>query len=270
VTATTVVADVVGAGRPVLALHGQPGHAGDWAPVVAELRDRYRVVVPDRPGYGRTGGAAGGFGDNARLLAGLLRDLALGPAIVVAHSWAGGVALALALDQPDVVGGLVLLAPVSPVEPVALTDRLLASRPVGDAMTAAILGPGLRMLLRPTASRWILARTPPATRTAIRGLGAALPVDGRAWRSFSVEQRAFVTELPAMAGRLADIDVPTVLATGLGDHLVRPAEVVRLSREIPRSRLAVWPGVGHLLPIEAPGPVGAAVDTVARWMDRRP
>jgi len=63
-----------GRGPPVLAVHGQPGLASDWDGVVALLVDDHRVVVPDRPGYGRGGGVALGMAANAEVLADVLVD----------------------------------------------------------------------------------------------------------------------------------------------------------------------------------------------------
>src|SRR4051812_50094927 len=56
-----LVAAAGGEGDPVLLLHGQPGSGSDWVPVIRELRRRgVPLLVPDRPGYGLTGGPAGG------------------------------------------------------------------------------------------------------------------------------------------------------------------------------------------------------------------
>ncbi|MST32634.1 alpha/beta fold hydrolase, partial [Acidimicrobiaceae bacterium USS-CC1] len=54
-----------GEGPVVVLLHGQPGTSADWSAVVPLLADRFRVLAPDRPGYGRTAGPAAGFAGNA-------------------------------------------------------------------------------------------------------------------------------------------------------------------------------------------------------------
>ena len=56
-------------------LHGQPGSADDWDHVIPLIEGDFTVVVPDRLGYGRTGGEAGGYAANADALAGLLDRL---------------------------------------------------------------------------------------------------------------------------------------------------------------------------------------------------
>ena len=89
-----------GEGPAVILLHGQPGSAADWDAVVPLLAPDFTVVVPDRPGYGRTGGPARGFAGNATAVLDLLDHMGIARAIAVGHSWGGGVALAVAEVAP--------------------------------------------------------------------------------------------------------------------------------------------------------------------------
>src|SRR3954447_23669172 len=101
---------------PVLLLHGQPGRASVWRAVGDELarRDLHAIAI-DRPGYGQSGRSAVGFAGNADAVVELLDEHGIEQVTVVAHSWAGAAALALAVRAPDRVQGLVLLAPVGGV-----------------------------------------------------------------------------------------------------------------------------------------------------------
>src|SRR5438309_8766575 len=117
-----LTADVTGEGPPVVLLHGQPGSGADWARASSLLASTNTVVVPDRPGYGRTGGRALGFRANAAAVVALLDRLGLERAAMVGYSWAGGVALALAEDHADRVSGLALVASVSPGQPLGPLD----------------------------------------------------------------------------------------------------------------------------------------------------
>ncbi|MGH9095063.1 MAG: alpha/beta fold hydrolase, partial [Acidimicrobiales bacterium] len=112
----SLVADDAGSGPVVLLLHGQPGRARDWHRVQARLTDSCRVLIPDRLGYGRTGGRAAGFAANADACLALLDRLGVDRAVVAGHSWAGAVALALAEHHRDRVAGLALVASVAPGE----------------------------------------------------------------------------------------------------------------------------------------------------------
>ena len=118
----------------VLLLHGQPGTGGDWAGVAAALRERgLRVIAPDRPGYGTSALPAGGFEHNARAMAGLLD----GPTVVAGHSWAAGIALAMAKRHPDKLRAIVLVCPVTPGGRLGRLDRALAGRHAGPIIARA-------------------------------------------------------------------------------------------------------------------------------------
>lgn len=107
----------VGAGAPVVLLHGGgPGASGlsNYSRNIVPLAERFRVVVPDLPGYGAsTKGVdqSDPFGDLAASMLGLLDALELDRAHVVGNSLGGACALRMALEQPGRVDRLVLMGP---------------------------------------------------------------------------------------------------------------------------------------------------------------
>jgi pimeloyl-ACP methyl ester carboxylesterase len=229
----------------VLLLHGQPGTAGDWAGVAAELRGRgLRVLAPDRPGYGTSSLPPGSFAHNARAMAELLD----GPTVVAGHSWGAGVALALARTDPGKVRALVLIAPVTPADRLGRVDRVLAGRRTGPLIArasflgaaAAIALPPLRRRIEPLvpgadASRW--------------------PELARSWRTFWVEQRALFDDLPALGGA---VTVPSTVMVGARDHVISSDSARRYATSIGASLVEV-PDAGHLLPMQRPEEVARAI-----------
>ena len=257
-----LVAESRGAGPAVVLLHGQPGSARDWGLVAGDLARDHRVIVPDRLGYGLTGGPAGGFAANANAVARLLGSLGVAEAVVVGHSWAGGVAIELSLDYPGSVTGLVLVCSVAPGDPPGATDRLLAVPLVGTALAATAL----------STAGGVLSWGPTRAFADWRMRGRSeeqLAELARSWRrhatwtSFAVEQRALVPELSAMAPRLAHISAPTVVLGGSMDRVVPAAAAHRLAGAIPEARLEMVPGGGHLLPQLQPGAVASAIRRLA-------
>jgi pimeloyl-ACP methyl ester carboxylesterase len=119
-------------------------------------------------------------------------------------------------------------------------------------LTAPFFGPGM-------ALAGIAALSAPRVRRVVARVGApTVAVEEfrtgwyRAWRSFVVEQRAFVDELPGIAARLGDIAVPAVVVVGAGDRVVRPESQRDLAARLPRGELVILDGVGHFVPQEAP------------------
>ena len=228
---------------------------------MGELADEHMVIVPDRLGYGSTGGKPGGFSANAVALARLLRSMEVTGAIVVGHSWAGAVALQMAVDFPQMVSALVLVSSVAPGDLLGPLDRLLARRAVGTTLVA------LTLSTAGTVLSW-----GPGRAYAGRRLGRVSPGDleevarsARSWRrpstwaSFAVEQRALLHELPILSSRLATISAPTVVVVGTADRVVPPASGRRLARSIPGASLRRVEGAGHLLPQRYPTEVARAV-----------
>jgi pimeloyl-ACP methyl ester carboxylesterase len=103
------------AGSPrIVFLHGSPGEWQGFAEYMKrpELQAYGPLLTPDRPGYGGSEPHAvvTSLTEQARRLAPLLRGEGA-PAIVVGHSLGGAIAAKLAMDDPQLVRGLLLLAP---------------------------------------------------------------------------------------------------------------------------------------------------------------
>jgi len=109
----TVRYDLSGQGDPTVLLHGSLVDRRTWDAVRPGLAQALRVLVYDRRGHGETTGPPRQrpVHDDAEDLAGLLEALDLFPAHLVAHSYAGAVALRLAADRPEMVRSLALHEP---------------------------------------------------------------------------------------------------------------------------------------------------------------
>jgi pimeloyl-ACP methyl ester carboxylesterase len=259
-----------GVGPVALLVHGQPGQGADWADVAAGLVSSNRVLVPDRVGYGRTGGTAVGMAANADALARLLDDKSLDSATVVGHSFGGGVALSMALRHRDRVDALVLVSSVGTRRSLGPYDRILGLPVLGEGL--AFGGWELsRWLLPPLRRR--SAHLPPALGSRLRAIPEQpAPAEGdrghgaATWRSFVTEQRALLAETPSLEPRLSSVQVPTAVVAGRRDRLVPARASADLAAAIPGAELVWVAGVGHLVPQEAPD---VLVEIVRRYASRR-
>jgi 4,5:9,10-diseco-3-hydroxy-5,9,17-trioxoandrosta-1(10),2-diene-4-oate hydrolase len=106
-----------GSGPAVVMLHGGgPGASGvsNYSRNIDTLAQRFRVIVPDMPGYGRSAKGVDQhdpFGYLADMIRGLLDELGVETAHLVGNSYGGATALRLALDTPHRVDKLVLMGP---------------------------------------------------------------------------------------------------------------------------------------------------------------
>ena len=169
---------VGGEGEPLLLLHGLAGSAANWVELLPALVRRFRVLALDLPGHAGSATAAARRGH--RRLRGRRRRRARRrgrrPALVAGHSFGGLVALRLAQARPELVRGLLLVAPAG----ISSATRFaqVAGARVGDG-AAGPLGRAVALPLR--RARVVPPRALPAVvRVGCDSLSAAR--DARAAR----------------------------------------------------------------------------------------
>jgi pimeloyl-ACP methyl ester carboxylesterase len=128
----------------IVFIHGSPGRWQNWADYLRDpqLLNRATLVAPDRPGFGKSepGRVVTDLGRQAQLLEPLLHGPG-SPVLLVGHSYGGTIAARMAMDYPDEVAGVVLIAPaIDPdTEYPAWYDHALAAGPL-RWLTPARLG----------------------------------------------------------------------------------------------------------------------------------
>lgn len=102
----------LGAGEPVVLLHGWPQTWFAWRRVMPLLAQRYQVIVPDLRGLGDSSRPAGGYDKRTmgRDVWQLVHDhLGCERILLVGHDWGGPIAYAVASDHPEAVRRLAIL-----------------------------------------------------------------------------------------------------------------------------------------------------------------
>ena len=241
-------------------LHGQPGAAEDWDLVIDRLPAQLHAVAVDRPGYGASGRPAAGLTANAKTVLDDLDRRGVDTAVLVGHSWAGGVALQAAALAPDRVEAVVLLAGVGPGS-VGVVDWLLAA-PVFGPLISQLMWRWTPWIAR-ARLRWLSGRH---GRPLYPGEHDFLQVWGRRgggveplWRVFLTEQRALLSELADLEAAIPSINVPVLLLADPADQIVPIMTAQRLVGELPDARLRLVAHAGHDLPRRAPGAVVEAI-----------
>lgn len=219
-----------------------------------------RVVVPDRPGYGDSGGPAGGFFFNAEAAVNLLDRLGIASAVVTGHSWGCGVAMASRF--PERVTALVLIGSLVPRPKPELVDRAFATQFFGRmAIRGALSAAGVALSV-PLFCRLGHSVVPGFTREELQQIGAEWQGQ-QVWRNVYVEQRALVDESPMLASEIASICIPAIILSGPHDPISSPAWVRKLAGALPNAKVMKLKAGGHLLPQQRPGVVAEAITTAA-------
>jgi pimeloyl-ACP methyl ester carboxylesterase len=257
-----------GEGPPLVMLHGLGTMLQDIT--LSGLFDlaaaRYRVIVPDRPGYGYSTRPRRWWGPHsqAALLRSTLLRLGIDRPIILGHSFGALVALAFALDYPSAARSVVLASGY--YFPTVRLDVPLMAPPalplIGDLMRHTIsplisrlLWPGmLKLLFSPAPVPRYFERFP--TWMALR------PSQLRA----TAEETALVVPSVMRMQRLYPaLEVPAIIIAGTQDRYVdHLRHSVELSRRIPRSELLLSPRAGHMVHHVDPRRVLQAIEAAAR------
>lgn len=138
--------------RPaVILVHAGWAGSAEWDGVITLLSGVSRIIRYDNRGYGHSPAPAANFSWDTDLLA-VLDHLAIDSAILVGHSGGGGAALSVALNHPDRVDRLVLIAPG------ATTTRGPARTTAGSSARSTSAA------TEPAWWTWACARGPPPIR----------------------------------------------------------------------------------------------------------
>jgi 3-oxoadipate enol-lactonase len=226
--------DSGGDGTALVLLHPGWGNADIWLPMLQRLPPGYRVIRYDARGYGRSPAPSAPFTQLGDLIA-VVEHAGIEHVVPVAHSGGGGTALGLALTDPGRVRSMILLAPGVQDYPWPEDDpyfaRFNALYSAGDREGLTALG--LRT--------WAAAGGGPDATEQVRSAVAGFFGEG-----------GFLRPDPPAYGRLGEIGVPTVVATGDRDYPMVIECGQSIAARIPASRHILVPGADHLLPLRAP------------------
>lgn len=249
-----------GVGEPVVLLHGTPFSSFVWREVAAELATGHEVFVWDMLGYGRSEMRPGqdvSLRAQGRIFADLLAEWDLARPTVIAHDFGGAVALRAHLLHGAEYAALALFDPValapwgSPFFKLVQEHSAVFERLPGNLHEALVReyvrsasSPGLAPeVLDELVSRWTGAAGQPAF-----------------YRQIAQADQRYTDEIQHRYGEIA---MPVTVCWGQDDDWIPPAKGEQLATAIPGADLHLVPRAGHLVQIDAPGPV---LDLIRRFL----
>lgn len=250
------VVTVVGTdGPPVLLIAGGASTSHRFFPGLESL-DGFRVVSLDRPGTGRAQDhGTASLPSGAVAAAAAITDLGAGPAVVVAQSLGGPVALQLAVDFPELVAGLVLIDPTPIDQPKLVPVLRRVFGVVGLPGRLPVVGARLdRLMWRAMAAK---QKRAPGTDAALEAMIGSISL---AKTARAVDSLA--ADTAALDPRIARLGVPVVLLTAER----KPGHAIRASHDrlVERlgGRIVAPPGAEHAEQLRDPDGVNALVREV--------
>jgi pimeloyl-ACP methyl ester carboxylesterase len=202
------------------------------------------VIAVDLPGHGSTKPVPDpSIRRYAATVTGLLQHIGRRKVFLGGHSMGGAVALQVAIEHPELLKGLILIGTTAYLDTLALTPNILlwAAASVPHKFKGMFFSNGV------AEDALAIARSDVRRCSLETVLG-----DFAACRHFDVR------------GHLKGIKVPTLVLCGKEDHITPPRHSKHLHREIRGSSFLLIPKAGHMLPLEAPAQVNAAIHAFVR------
>lgn len=261
------------AGPAIVMIHGASSNLESMRQLLGDrLADNHRVILIDRPGHGwsmRSHTQDSTPEIQGRMIEQALGKLGINRAVFVVHSWAGALGARMALDYPQRVAGLVMLAPVAYPWPggVGRYNRIVTMPVIGPLLAYTVTLPLGIFLAGPGARSVFLPQSMPDGFVR----DSATPLLLRP-REFIANAHDLVTLKDAVreqAPRYAEITAPVVVIAGDGaDKTVSTSIHSRpLAAAVPNAKLIVLPDVGHMVQHAAPelvvAEIGAMIGRIA-------
>jgi pimeloyl-ACP methyl ester carboxylesterase len=255
------------AGPPVVMIHGASSNLEAMRLPLGELLARnHRVILIDRPGHGwsvREREQDSTPEVQGRMIAEALRKLGVGRVVLVVHSWAGALGARMALDFPDMIAGLVMLAPVT--HPwrggVGWYNKAVTMPVMGPLLAHTITLPLGLLLAEPSARNVFLPQTMP--EGFIRNTATLLLLRPREFLANARDLMTLKAAVVAQSPRYGEIRMPTTVISGDVDETVSTNIHSRpFAAMVPHAKLIVLPGVGHMVQNVAADLVATEVGTM--------
>jgi haloalkane dehalogenase len=241
-------------GPAALALHGYPTSSYLWRNILPRLADAgIHAIAPDLPGFGDSpADPPGTWEHQIEHVERFRRALGLGRVALIVHDWGGLIGLRWACDHPDAVSALV----------IANTGFFPDGRWHGLAKTLQTEGEGEQVLENMNRDLFALG---------IRQVSPGLPDEAvdEFWKAYGDEQRrrsqlelyrsGDFSKLEPYQGKLAELDVPTLIIWGGKDQFAPVGGAYRFQKQIPGAKLTVLDDAGHFVMEDDPQRVGAEI-----------
>lgn len=255
---------IMGAGPPVLLLHGTGASAHSFAALMPLLASDFTLVAPDLPGQGFTQAPPREFlslPGMARAIAGLLRELDIRPQLAVGHSAGAAVAIQMTVSRQ-----------IAPRAIVSLNGALLPL----SGMAGQIFAPLAKLLTAMPFVSDLFARRagdPKAIERMIEQTGSSLDERGKELYRRLASNPAHVAaalgmmahwDLRSFAAELPRLKVPLTLVVGSNDRTIPPSQAEHVREIVPQAKIVTLPGLGHLAHEERPEQCAAIIRAVAQ------
>ena len=243
--------------QPLVLIHGLSGQLQHFTYALAErLAKDHRVIALDRPGCGystRASDAMARLPEQAKCLLSVLEQLQVQQPVLVGHSLGGAVSLAMALQAPDTIKGLALLAPLthpSPQGAEAFQGLIVQTGLMRHLMAQTVAVPTAARTAGPVLDQIFAPETCPDD--FLVKAGGALGMRPESFVAASADASYLYPAIERQAARYAkELKTPGAILFGAEDAILAP-QLQGKTMETYGLNCMIAPDHGHMLPITAP------------------
>ena len=249
---------------PMVLLHGTSASLHTWGGWVDELKAQHRIIRYDMPGFGLTGPAPDSdysIESYAKTVIAVMDELGIEECLLGGNSLGGYVAWATAVLYPERVKQLVLVDPSGlPFESQSI--------PLGFKIAQT---PILKELMKGVLPRFVIQQSVEnvfgePSRVTTELVDRYFELTTRAGNRLALAERFKQIQPGAMATRLQEIEIPTLILWGQQDRLIPPALASRFERDINNSQVVLFDKLGHVPHEEDPlGTVAILKRFLSQW-----
>jgi pimeloyl-ACP methyl ester carboxylesterase len=262
-----------GVGQPAfILLHGMGASTYSWHAVFDAFAGMGTAVAYDRPGFGYSERPEvdrwmtdNPYSNEAKVeqLWALMDTLGIQQAVLVGHSAGGAAAIQAALERPERVQALILIAPAV-YNTFSLPDFIRQALWIpqidrlGPLLMRGVVGQGDKIL----ENAW----HDPSLITTQDRVEYLRPFQAEGWDN-ALWEMVKARGNPGISKRLDELSLPVLVVSGDDDHVVPIWNSQRLARAIPDAQLVIIEACGHMPQEEKPEEFLSAVDV---WLSKSP
>ena len=243
--------------RTIIFIHGLGSYLQAWIRNVEGLKDNFRCISIDLPGYGKSSKQphSGQMTLYASVISEFAKELDLGEVILAGHSMGGQISITTSLLYPDLVSGLILVAPAG-FEPFHEGQKQWFR----DVMTLELVKLTTTEAIQSNLATNFYKVPKEAEFMITDRINMRTAEDFEAYCYTVVQSVAGMVNEPVIS-YLPDIKVPTLILFGENDNLIpnrflNPGKTRGIAEsgaaKIPNSKLVMVPKCGHFMMFEHP------------------
>jgi len=239
-----------GRGLPLVLVHGFPLDNRIWESQVANLSDKYRVIAPDLPGFGKSQPPRPFTMESlADALHAFLTQIKALPCALAGLSMGGYMSFAYERKYPIDLKALILVDTKAEADtPDGKAGRNKMIETVRTSGSPAIAAAMLPKMLSPQT-----LQSRPQLVQQVKSIMESCPPQTIEYALAAMRDRNDYRDCcPSVA-------LPTLILVGDADVITPPAVAESMHKDIPHSKLVIIKGAGHLSPMEQPEQVNQAI-----------